>query len=128
LNQYELRQLKQRIAIYSTILPLTEAESFEYIKFRLTQASRVKVPVFTGGAAQEIIRAAKGIPRSINIIADNALITGFGAQRKPVTSKIVREVIGDLQPRTKLRFRWAFAVLGAIALTLAASALLWPDN
>jgi general secretion pathway protein A len=128
LNQYELRQLKQRIAIYSTISPLTEAESLEYIKFRLTQATRVKTPVFTKGAAMEIIRAAKGIPRSINIISDNALITGFGARRKPVTSKIVREVILDLEPRAKPRFRWAFAVLGAMVLILAAAALLWPDT
>ncbi len=128
LNQYELRQLKQRIAIYSTISPLTEAESFEYIKFRLIQASSVKVPVFTKGAAQEIVRQAKGIPRSINIIADNALITGFGAQRKPVTTKIVREVVSDLKPRSKPRLRWGFAVFGAVVLIFLTAFLALSQN
>lgn len=120
LNRHELRQLKQRIAIFATINPLTDKESFEYIKFRLTKALRVKTPVFTKGAANAIVRAAKGIPRSINIIADNALITGFGAQRKPVTTKIIREVISDFRPDTKSKLRWAIAALATVIIIAAA--------
>ncbi|HYA41283.1 MAG TPA: AAA family ATPase [Syntrophobacteraceae bacterium] len=129
LERNELRQLRQRIAIYSTISPLTEAESIEYIKFRLSTAARVRTPIFTRGAALEIIRAAKGIPRSINIISDNALIMGYGAQRKPVTANMVREVIADLKRNGKpgFRLRWA-VVLGAVAAILALMAWIWPPT
>lgn len=95
LNLYELRQLKQRIVIRSTISPLNAGESMAYIKHRLGKAALNGSAVFTRGAIRRIVREAKGIPRSLNILCDNALITGFGYKKKPVNTKIVREVITD---------------------------------
>ena len=91
-----LRQLKQRIAIRSTILPLTKEESLEYIKFRLQKAGSPSTLVFSTPALKEIIKKSAGIPRLLNVICDNALITGFGYQKKPVTKSIVKEIIRDL--------------------------------
>jgi hypothetical protein len=51
--------------------------------------------VFTKGALKRIVKEANGIPRNLNILCDNALITGFGYKRKPVNTKIVNEVITD---------------------------------
>jgi general secretion pathway protein A len=96
LNQYALRQLKQRIVIRSTIISLTEEESLDYIKHRLAKASFNGSPVFTKGALKRIVKEAKGIPRNLNILCDNALITGFGYKIKPVNTKVVKEVITDL--------------------------------
>jgi general secretion pathway protein A len=96
LNQYALRQLKQRIVIRSTIISLTEEESLAYIKHRLAKAAFNGRPVFTKGALKRIVKEAKGIPRNLNILCDNALITGFGYKIKPVNTKIVKEVITDL--------------------------------
>jgi len=95
LNLYKLRQLKQRIVIRSTILPLSEKESMAYIKHRLGKAASNGSPVFTRGALKRIVKEADGVPRNLNILSDNALITGFGYKRKPVNTKIVNEVIGD---------------------------------
>jgi general secretion pathway protein A len=92
-----LRQLRQRIAIRSTILPLTKAESLEYIRFRLLKAGSSPDSVFDSRSLRAIAKKAKGIPRVINILCDNALITAFGYQRKPVSRKIVKEVIRDLE-------------------------------
>ncbi len=95
LNLYKLRQLKQRIVIRSIILPLTEKESLAYIKYRLEKAASNGSPVFTRGALRRIVKKAEGIPRNLNILCDNALVTGFGYKRKPVNTKVVKEVIAD---------------------------------
>jgi general secretion pathway protein A len=95
LNLYELRQLKQRIVIRSTITPLNEGESMAYINHRLAKAAFNGNSVFTKGALKRIVKEAKGIPRRLNILCDNALITGFGYKKKPVNTKIVNEVIID---------------------------------
>jgi len=101
LNLHELRQLKQRIAIHSIITPFTEKESIAYIKHRLAKAAIKDTKVFTQGALKKIAKEAKGIPRILNILCDNALITGFGYQKKPVNSKILKEVIGDFRGEEK---------------------------
>jgi hypothetical protein len=38
---------------------------------------------------------ARGIPRTINVIADNALLGGFAAEQRTVTSQIVADVCRD---------------------------------
>jgi general secretion pathway protein A len=101
LDLYELRQLKQRIAIRSTIIPFTGDESMAYIKHRLAKVTINRTPIFTKGALKRIVKEAKGVPRSLNILCDNALITGFGYKIKPVNTKIVNEVITDFKGEEK---------------------------
>jgi general secretion pathway protein A len=101
LNLYELRQLKQRIVIRSTIIPLSDKESMAYINHRLEKAAVNGSPVFTKGALKRIVKEAKGIPRYLNILCDNALITGFGYKKRPVDAKIVDEVITDYNGEKK---------------------------
>jgi len=95
LGHHELRQLQQRIAIRATLRELTYGESIEYIRHRISQADGYYDRVFTPAAARMLARYARGNPRVLNILCDNALVAGFGYQRRPVTAKIVREVIGD---------------------------------
>ncbi len=95
IDQYNLRQLKQRIAIRSTIVPFTRKESTAYIKHRLAKAANNGSPVFTSRALKRIVKEANGIPRNLNILCDNALITGFGYKMRPVSSKVVNEVVTD---------------------------------
>ena len=116
LNMDKLKQLKQRIAIRSTILPLTKSESFDYIERRLLRAGTHSKAVFTQDALEAICKKAIGIPRTINILCDNALITGFGCQQKPVSSKVVREVIRDIEGKRKQslpirHLAWGFAAV-----------------
>lgn len=101
LNLYELRQLKQRIVIRSTIIPLSDKESRDYIQHRLEKAAVNSSPVFTRGALKRIVKEAKGIPRYLNILCDNALITGFGYKKRPVNAKIIDEVITDYNGEAK---------------------------
>ena len=97
LDLYELRQLKQRIAVRAKIEGLSEQQSLEYIQHRLVRADAPRVWLFTERAKQRIIEVAKGNPRLLNILCDNALVTGFGYQKSMVTSNMVEEVIADLR-------------------------------
>jgi general secretion pathway protein A len=106
LNLPELRQLKQRVAIRCRIGPLTAEESRAYIEHRLFRASSFHNPVFTKDALKTIVHESQGIPRIINVLCDNALITGFGYQRKPVNAKIVKEVIVDFKGRHARSWGW----------------------
>ena len=102
LDTRQLRQLKQRLAVRATIQPLTGAESLEYVRFRLRRAGADPATIFTRPALREIVRWSKGVPRLLNVLCDNALITGFGYQRKPVTRKIVKEIIRDFEGEREL--------------------------
>jgi general secretion pathway protein A len=117
LDQYNLRQLKQRIAIRSTILPFTEGESTAYIEHRLAKAANNGSRVFTGRALRRIVKEAKGIPRNLNILCDNALITGFGYKMRPVNAKVVKEVITDFNGKEEPSvLKWA--IVSAVASLL----------
>jgi len=118
LNQKELRPFKQRIALHSTIIPFTQEESMAYIKHRLAKVAIDDTPIFTKGAMKKIVKHAKGIPRTINILCDNALVTGFGYQKKPISSKIVNEVIADFEgKRDSILVHWR-AITVAILLLM----------
>jgi len=127
LQRHELRQLNQRVAIRSKIQPFTQEESIAYIKHRLAKAGlNEKDTVFTKGAVKEIVKQAKGVPRILNILCDNSLITGFGYQKKQVNTKIVKEVIADFEGRAKRSLlRWILAP-AALLLFLAGILLIYP--
>jgi general secretion pathway protein A len=113
LDQPKLRQLKQRVAVRSTIYPFTREESLKYIQHRLAKVStEQKNPIFTRAALRKIIKKAKGIPRIINILCDNALVTGFGYKKKRVNKRVVKEIVADLDgKRRPSRFRLAYTCL-----------------
>jgi general secretion pathway protein A len=120
LNLHELRQLKQRIVLRSTIVPLTQKESMAYIKHRLGKAAMNGSQVFTKGAVKRIVKEARGIPRILNILCDNALITGFGYKKRPVNAKIVKEVITDFKGGVKEHslLKWVIAPAALLLLLL----------
>jgi general secretion pathway protein A len=100
LNKNGLQLLKQRVAAYATIRRLSGSESLEYLRFRLKHAGTGPASVFTASALKKIARKSKGIPRVLNILCDNALITGFGRQEKPVTKAIAKEIIRNFEGRS----------------------------
>ena len=101
LKRNELRQLQQRISIKATISPLTNKECMEYVQYRMTKASLNGSKVFTQSAIKKIIAESQGIPRLINVLCDNALITGFGYQKKRINASVAEEVIADLKGEKK---------------------------
>lgn len=95
LNQPSLRQLKQRVALRCELAALDGRETAEYIAGRIRTAGGNSVVVFTRQAVDLIYQRSGGIPRLISVICDNALISGFAADRRPITRDIVEEVCRD---------------------------------
>ena len=129
LEQPSLRQFRQRIALRATISPLSEEESRRFIEHRIKLASASAVhSLFTKSALNLIVRQAQGIPRRINILCDNALITGFGRQSKPVPVNVVKEIIRDID-NTKVGYsniikKWAIG-LGLAAVLIISIAFIF---
>jgi general secretion pathway protein A len=95
LNDPALRQLKQRVALRCEITPFDLQETAAYIAARIRMAGGEAARLFTREAVALIHDHARGIPRTINVICDNALVSGFALGRQPVDSAIVREVTRD---------------------------------
>jgi general secretion pathway protein A len=115
----ELRQLRQRIALRARIQLLTKEQSLTYIEHRLTCVSSSALSVFSLRALRAIIRCAKGNPRIINTLCDNALIAGYAAEEMPISAKTVRAVIAEYQ-NTSRKYLWRHA----LPRSLAAAAVL----
>jgi general secretion pathway protein A len=96
LNDPALRQLKQRISLRCEIKPLRADEVSAYIRARLKTAGATRLDLFTPEAVALIYRASEGIPRLINNICDNALLTGFAMSTQQITPEIVAEVVESL--------------------------------
>ena len=95
LNHQGLRQLKQRIALRCELQPLNAQETAGYIAGRIRAAGGVGAQVFTRDAVALIHERAQGLPRTISVVADNALLGGFAAGQRPVGSQIVWDVCRD---------------------------------
>jgi len=97
LDDASLRQLKQRIALRCELRPLTLHETLVYLAGRIRAAGGVTSRIFTREAATLLHQTAAGIPRTINVLADNALLAAFAKQQSPVTSQIVQEIVQDFR-------------------------------
>jgi len=101
LNNPELRQLKQRVALRCEIKALpTVEETSQYIKSRLQVAGAYR-EIFSPGAVDYIFRCTSGIPRSINNVCDNAMLNGFAAGDQMISRATIQEVAEtfDILPR-----------------------------
>jgi general secretion pathway protein A len=97
LNTAELRQLKQRVALRCILTPLDLPDTAAYIARRIQIAGGNPAQVFTRSAVEAIFSHSRGIPRTISVICDNALVTGFAKDdgERPVGSTTVLEVCQD---------------------------------
>ena len=93
LNNPDLRQLKQRIALRCVIKPLPTIEETErYITSRLLVAGAERTHIFSSAAIDFIYRCSEGIPRNVNNLCDNALLAGFAAGETTISRELVEEV------------------------------------
>jgi general secretion pathway protein A len=99
LEQPELRQLKQRVALRCEIASFGLSETAAYIAGRIETAGGVPSRLFTREAVTLIHECSGGIPRTINVICDNALVSGMALDRRPVDRAMVLEVCEDFSLR-----------------------------
>ena len=99
LDSYELRQLKQRIALRSQLGPLDLEETTGYIQRRLQLAgvNSHASTLFPPETIAKVHRHSRGIPRLINTVCENALITAYANQAHCITPDIIDNVAADLR-------------------------------
>jgi general secretion pathway protein A len=95
LNRPELRQLKQRIALRYHLSPLNLGEVKEYIAKRLEIAGG-RAAIFPAKTIDAVHAYSGGIPRLINILCDNGMLTAYAMGRQSVEVGMIEEIARDL--------------------------------
>ncbi|HEY1796691.1 MAG TPA: AAA family ATPase [Stellaceae bacterium] len=98
LARRDMRQVAQRIALRARLGALSLEESVDYLAYRLVACgARDLGQALSATAAATIAQAAGGIPRRINILADNVLIAGFGSNQRPVGNQLAAATVREFE-------------------------------
>lgn len=87
-----LKQLRQRIFRNFHLPALDRALTESYIRHRLLVAGATEQSIFTQTALDEIHRYSRGLPRLINALCDNAMLSAYAAERRDVDQTTIRAV------------------------------------
>ncbi|RJP80493.1 MAG: AAA family ATPase [Desulfobacteraceae bacterium] len=90
------RALRQRITINYHVDALNQDEMHSYIEHRLKVAGTEK-KIFSKDAIREIMTYSGGFPRTVNILCDHALLTGYVKGSQKIDREIIRECAEDLR-------------------------------
>lgn len=97
LRRPDLRQLRQRIALRCNTSPLSLQETNAYIESRLHTAGSRNHSLFLPEAVEAIYNYSRGIPRVINLLSENALISAYVEQLTSIPAEIVAGAAQELQ-------------------------------
>lgn len=97
LEDPSLQQVKQRVSLRCDLTRMTEGETASYIASRVHTAGGEPSRLFSREAVSLIHRYAGGVPRVINVICHNALISGMAGGARRVDQAIIAEVCRDLR-------------------------------
>jgi general secretion pathway protein A len=97
LDAPNLRQLKQRVVLRCALNPLTPDESAAYVETRLARVGMTNQTIFPPEVLEEVYKRARGIPRLINLLCDNLLVTAFAMEQRTTTIEMLNEVCQDLR-------------------------------
>ena len=128
----ELEQLAQRVTARFHLDALSEAETVQYIRHRLTVAGMRGAVPFDSEARSRIHQLARGVPRRINLLCDRALLGAYSTGQARVNSEIVdraaEEVFGRSESRALVLSpskRTAWWALGGLALLVMFGLVTW---
>jgi general secretion pathway protein A len=98
LDSAALRQLKQRIALRSSLSALALDETQGYVYRRLQLAGNANpFELFPSETILELHQQSRGFPRLINTLCENALIHGYARQSRSITPEIISEIAADFR-------------------------------
>jgi general secretion pathway protein A len=97
LDAPNLRQLKQRVVLRCSLQPFTLRDAVDYIQSRLERVGMPDQRIFSEQMMAEIHLRSQGIPRVINALCDNLLLTAFAGESKVCTLDMLDEVCQDMR-------------------------------
>jgi len=97
LNSPNGRATLQRIGVRYDIPPLNLKETGEYLEKRLSIAGAPrKGEIFQKDAVETLYRCSQGLPRTINILADNAMLLAYSQNRKTIAAPMIEEAFKSM--------------------------------
>ncbi len=117
LRQTNIRQLRERITHSFRLAPLSAAETREYLMFRMRAAGYHGPQLFPDPVIKTISRAAQGLTRRVNLIADKSLLAAFSENTHTIKRKHVDAAVRDSEfsalpgARAGLRPLWGTALI-----------------
>jgi general secretion pathway protein A len=97
LDAPEFRQLKQRIALRCALRAFQPGQTRAYVNFRMACAGLCDQTILPAELIDEIHLRSQGIPRLINSICDNLLLTAFAMESRTATLEMLDEVTSDMR-------------------------------
>jgi len=123
LNKASMRQLKDRITHAFRMRPLSEDEIGKYLTFRMRAAGYRGPEIFNSRAVAMIAKAASGLTRRVNILADKALLAAFTESKHAVGARQARIAIRDSEFGRLLHEKHSRPAVFAAAALVAGLAL-----
>ena len=96
LDHDRMLPLRQRISVSFELVPLSRKEVGSYIRLRLLKSGAEHL-MFNEEAISLVARKSKGVPRLINLLCDNALLTGYSMNEPLITREIIKKSTGSSQ-------------------------------
>lgn len=89
--------IAQRIVMRIRLSSLDPDEIARYIAFRLELAGRT-APLFLPDACEAIARAARGVPRLVDRLAEHSMLIALRAKKPEVDAELASEAIEEVDP------------------------------
>jgi general secretion pathway protein A len=97
LERPEYRQLKQRISLRCALRGFDLTEAVAYIHSRMAKAGIPTQTIIPRNVIEELHFRTQGIPRLINAVCDNLLLTCFAMETRTATLDMLDEVTADMR-------------------------------
>jgi len=94
LQRPDLRQLAQRIAVNYHLTPLDEKQTRRYIAHRI-EAVGGRSDLFSREAVRVIHEHSGGIPRTVNLLCDSAMVYAYSDDCRQIDVEVVEAVVRD---------------------------------
>ncbi|HJU20802.1 MAG TPA: AAA family ATPase [Stellaceae bacterium] len=92
-----LEQLRQRVIASYHLGPLSQEDTRNYVRHRLTTAGWTGDPSFDEAAFTAIHHHSEGIPRKVNTLCSRVLLFGYLEERHDISGAVVEEVAEELR-------------------------------
>lgn len=121
LEEYGLRQLKQRITFSYHLQPLARKEQDRYLNHRLARAGYTFGNLFTEKALKRLYKASKGMPRLLNILCHKSLLVAYGQGKALVDGHAVSRAIADTE--STISRGWFYSLMLYFGFGIIATAI-----
>ena len=113
----QLTQINQRVTSRYHLQPLKPDDVRRYIRHRIYIAGSSDTSLFSAQAIRYIIKISKGIPRTINLLCDRALLGAYAEHKDHVDLKIMKKAVKEVTGGSNRQF-FSFKRLTLVLLLL----------